>query len=245
MRFGENMQYLRKMQEMTQEELAQRLDVSRQTVSKWEMGAALPEIGKLLEICDLFRCKVDEVLREDMPRKSAVYSGVELRKVEAFRMARYVMITPNPENDVKDYMDRWAHRNGLSGHPGARRIGWDFPFVSQEQQSRFGLRGYAAAWMLPEGFEPECCDGVEMASQSSATYACITVTDPFIRPFESIPGAYGRIMEYLNANGFRENPTEDCLPCFEHEYERDGRSYMDVYVHVESVGQTHLFTPFR
>ena len=41
MRFGENMQYLRKMQEMTQEELAQRLDVSRQTVSKWEMGGSL------------------------------------------------------------------------------------------------------------------------------------------------------------------------------------------------------------
>ena len=33
-----------------------------------------------------------------------------------------------------------------------RMIGWDFPFVSKEQQNRLGLRGYAAGWILPEGF---------------------------------------------------------------------------------------------
>lgn len=45
MGFSENLQYLRKKHQLTQEQLAERLDVSRQSVSKWESGAAYPEIN--------------------------------------------------------------------------------------------------------------------------------------------------------------------------------------------------------
>lgn len=66
----------------------------------------------------------------------------------------YVMISPNPETDVNNYMDNWAINSGLkASNPNAKRIGWDFPFVSKEQQNRFGMHGYAAAYILPEGFE--------------------------------------------------------------------------------------------
>lgn len=41
MSFSENMQYLRKKENLTQEQLAERLDVSRQAVSKWESGVSL------------------------------------------------------------------------------------------------------------------------------------------------------------------------------------------------------------
>lgn len=41
MSFSENMQYLRKKENLTQEQLAERLDVSRQAVSKWESGGSL------------------------------------------------------------------------------------------------------------------------------------------------------------------------------------------------------------
>ena len=63
MSFGENLQYLRAEARITQEELAERLEVSRQSVSKWESDASFPEMDKLLTLCDLFRCDLDTLLR--------------------------------------------------------------------------------------------------------------------------------------------------------------------------------------
>ena len=55
MNFGKNLQYLRRLSKnLTQEELAEKLNVSRQTVSKWETNEALPEMDKALELCKIF-----------------------------------------------------------------------------------------------------------------------------------------------------------------------------------------------
>jgi hypothetical protein len=62
-----------------------------------------------------------------------------------------------------------------------------FPFRVPELQSRYGLRGYGAAYILPEGFQTNC-PGVEYAQNKEAEYAVITVTEPFVQPFERIPG---------------------------------------------------------
>lgn len=161
------------------------------------------------------------------------YSPVSVRRVEAFRMARYVIISPNPENDVNHYMDAWAERSGLKRLVGDQltMIGWDFPFLSQEQRTRFGLRGYAAACLLPEGFEPACC-GAEIARQEAANYAAITIRDPFNGPFERIPNAYQRIMAWLEKNG-GHHAREHALSCFERVYQQAGVDYMDVYVLTE------------
>ena len=67
MSFGQNVQFLRKMRnKMTQEELADKLGVSRQTVSKWELDTAYPEMNKLIELCNLFSCSMDQLVREDI-----------------------------------------------------------------------------------------------------------------------------------------------------------------------------------
>ncbi|MCM1335524.1 MAG: helix-turn-helix transcriptional regulator, partial [Eubacterium sp.] len=56
MSFGKNLQFLRRLrQNMTQEDLAERLNVSRQTVSKWELDTAQPEIEKAIELCRVFK----------------------------------------------------------------------------------------------------------------------------------------------------------------------------------------------
>ena len=47
--FGENLQFYRKKKDMTQEQLAEQLEVSRQTVSKWESGVSYPEMEKILD----------------------------------------------------------------------------------------------------------------------------------------------------------------------------------------------------
>lgn len=226
MSLGKNLQYLRKQKMLTQERLAAHLSVSRQIISKWEADEVVPEIGRLIELCELFSCTLDALVREDLSKRSGIYSDVTLRLVKGFRMARYIVISPNPEDDVFSRIEGWAQRAGLVD---AKRIGWDFPFVSQEQQHRFGLRGYAAAYVLPEGFD-ESTPGVEYVSQKDAQYAVITIRDPMQAPFETIPFAYKLVLDYLEANGSKEKTPEDVLPCFEYEYAKDGVEYMDVYV---------------
>ncbi len=73
--FGENLQFYRKKKDMTQEQLAEQLDVSRQTVSKWESGVSYPEMEKILQLCDLFSCSMDTLMR-----KNAAESEVEDRE---------------------------------------------------------------------------------------------------------------------------------------------------------------------
>lgn len=76
---------------------------------------------------------------------------------------------------------------------------------------------------------------MQYLENKEADYAVITITDPFVQAFERIPNAYKLIMEYLKANNFRENPQDNIISCFEHVYEKDDVSYMDVYVHVDGV----------
>lgn len=238
MKLGTNLQYLRKLHgNMTQEKLAERMGVSRQTISKWETGDAAPELDKLLELSTLFSCTLDALLKEDLAPQADFYSPVTIVTVPAFTLGRYVIISPQPENDVQMYLEHWAKRSGLyeqERHP--RQIGWDFPFVTMEQQNRFGLRGYAAGWIIPEGFEPRC-PGVETYHQDDAQYAKITVRDPFLAAFDRIPKGYQRISEYLGANGFKENHADSFLGCFEEVYEKDGVTYMDIFVHADCAGK--------
>lgn len=65
MSFGENLQYYRKREEITQEQLAERMEVSRQTISKWEAGTSYPEMEKIMQLCDMFSCSMDTLLRKD------------------------------------------------------------------------------------------------------------------------------------------------------------------------------------
>ena len=244
MSLGKNIQYLRKQKRITQEQLAERMSVTRQTVSKWEADEIIPELNKLVVLSDLFSCKLDALVKEDMNACDAVYSEITVKRVKAFRMARYVMLTPNPEDDVNFYMENWARRSGLlEFQPDAMRIGWDFPFAISEMQNRFGLRGYVAAYILPEGFETSC-PGVEFADQKEADYAVITIQDPFETASGRIPNAYKKILDFLGANGFCEKPKKDILSCFEYVYEKEKMTCMDVYIHVDSVSKTDSFTNF-
>ena len=184
-------------------------------------------------------------MRGNLSDQEEIYSKVQIKRVAPFKMARYVMISPNPESDVNEYMEKWAINSGLkASNPNAKMIGWDFPFVSQEQQNRFGMHGYVAAYILPEGFDTEC-PGVEYAENAEADYAMITIKEPFIQPFERIPNAYKIIMEYLQANNFKEKQQDNIVSCFEHEYEENGIVYMDVYIHVDGVTKVDAFSQFN
>ncbi len=59
MDFSEKLMDLRRREGWSQERLAEELGVTRQSVSKWEMGTAMPELGKLIALSDLFGVTID------------------------------------------------------------------------------------------------------------------------------------------------------------------------------------------
>ena len=69
--FARNLQFLRKQKELSQEALAEQMNVSRQSVSKWESGGAWPEMNTLLALCELFGTDLDTLLRGDTQRARA------------------------------------------------------------------------------------------------------------------------------------------------------------------------------
>ena len=71
MSFGENLQFLRKSKGMTQEDLAESLNVSRQSVSKWESDYTFPEMDKIMQICDLFSCSMDTLVKGSAEKECA------------------------------------------------------------------------------------------------------------------------------------------------------------------------------
>lgn len=79
MELYEKLYELRRASGMSQEELAEKLGVSRQAVSKWESGATQPELGKLIELSKLYSVSVDELLSLEhaKPEQDAAESPVQ------------------------------------------------------------------------------------------------------------------------------------------------------------------------
>ncbi len=76
MKLHEKIYYCRKKSGMSQETLAEKIGVSRQAISKWETGDAVPELSKLKSLCDIFGVTADWMISEDepdeTPKKEAV-----------------------------------------------------------------------------------------------------------------------------------------------------------------------------
>ena len=71
MSFRDNLQHLRATRNMTQEQLAMLLGVSRQSVTKWEAEKSYPEMDKLLKICQVFECSLDDLVQGDLTGREA------------------------------------------------------------------------------------------------------------------------------------------------------------------------------
>lgn len=91
MKFGENLYNLRKRSKMTQDALAEKVGVSRQSVSKWENGEAYPEMDNILILCNIFNCKINDLVHEDLTDIDSLdeevkMSVVKLKKEKQKRM---------------------------------------------------------------------------------------------------------------------------------------------------------------
>ena len=189
MSFGENLQFLRHLRgNMTQEDLAGKMNISRQTVSKWELDAAQPEMDKAIELCKLFNCSLDNLFRDEMVTCGEEYENLRVETVSAFRYIKHAVISCVPEGDAIDRMRYIARQCGVDN-----------------------MHGYEAAWILPDGVVPP---DNEVHEQAAHKYAAIHVKNPFENPFVTIPNGYKTLMEYMRVNGL-EHTEKDVIPCFE------------------------------
>ena len=70
MLIGEKLTKLRKQEGWSQAELGEKLNTSRQTISKWELNDSLPDAENIVKICDLFNITTDSLLRDTEPQKN-------------------------------------------------------------------------------------------------------------------------------------------------------------------------------
>ena len=66
MEIGKKLQYLRKQNNLSQEELAEKMDVARQTISKWELGETAPDISQAKKLSQIFAISLDELTNNDI-----------------------------------------------------------------------------------------------------------------------------------------------------------------------------------
>lgn len=86
------LQFLRKSHNYTQEELAKRLDISRQAVSKWETGVTVPDLDVLLKISKLYGISINDILEP---------------KIQMRRIADFEQISTIPEKELKGILGQF------------------------------------------------------------------------------------------------------------------------------------------
>ena len=81
-KFSENLKKIRKEHNLSQEQLADELGVSRQAISKWESATAYPEMDKIIALCDKFDVNIDDLLHKDI--KEAKKEEESKKKINTF-----------------------------------------------------------------------------------------------------------------------------------------------------------------
>lgn len=82
MKFGENLKNLRTSKKLSQEDLAEKVGVSRQSVSKWECGDAYPEMNNLLELCKIFHCHLNDLVNDTITDVDSLDEEIKMNIVK-------------------------------------------------------------------------------------------------------------------------------------------------------------------
>jgi len=90
MNIGKNIYELRTAKNLSQGDLADLLDVSRQSVSKWETDAAIPDLDKLMKMCDVFGVSLDELTGRAPQEKVSEKTVTFLERPSAFTTSKIV-----------------------------------------------------------------------------------------------------------------------------------------------------------
>ncbi|MBP3460155.1 MAG: helix-turn-helix transcriptional regulator [Lachnospiraceae bacterium] len=97
MTLAEKISLLRRQKGWSQEELAEKMDISRQSVSKWESGQSIPDLDKIIKISDIFAVSTDYLLKED---KEENYADIEIKTCDMEETSRNVSM-----EEANEFMD--------------------------------------------------------------------------------------------------------------------------------------------
>lgn len=117
MTIGEKISKLRIAANISQEQLAEKISVSRQSVSKWEMDQALPQIDKVLQLCELFDISTDELLHDKIAihrNESGTPTANKYFGTDGFRGEANVTLTSMQAYKVGRFLG-WYYSSELSG----------------------------------------------------------------------------------------------------------------------------------
>lgn len=97
MKFEEKLMSLRKTKGWSQEDLANQIGVSRQTISKWESSQTIPDMNKLIEMSKIFEISVDELINDDnkeekAEEKTTVFSKINLKPTNILLIVACILI---------------------------------------------------------------------------------------------------------------------------------------------------------
>lgn len=99
---GEKLALLRKRKGMTQEELAEQLGVSRQSVSRWEMDVSFPETDKLIKLSKLYECSIDYLLNDGIQEKERMGGVLSVQDAYSFiRECGYFFLATSVDNQPR------------------------------------------------------------------------------------------------------------------------------------------------
>ena len=114
MTFSEKLMDLRRKAGLSQEQLADRLGVTRQSVSKWESGTAMPELVKLISLSDIFGVSVDYLVKDYLEEPESAGGGDDLSAQQAVRLEKKV---DELTNYVKGRVYRFDSKTRIFGLP--------------------------------------------------------------------------------------------------------------------------------
>ena len=99
MRFCDNLKALRKADNISQERLAEKVGVSRQSVSKWETGEAYPEMSNIVALCTVFHCEITDLINSQI--SDAASFKESSKKEKNMKEEKSLQKAEKPELDKK------------------------------------------------------------------------------------------------------------------------------------------------
>ena len=90
MSLGEKIREQRKQAGLSQEQLAEKLNVSRQAITKWETDKGIPDVANLIAISDEFGLSLDELIKGDISVKKKIIADSSAKKVYLLAIVAYI-----------------------------------------------------------------------------------------------------------------------------------------------------------
>lgn len=174
MTIGEKISSLRIKLKISQEELAEKLDVSRQSVSKWEMNQALPQIDKILQLCNLFNISTDTLLKNDIEIKAKDSAPIKNKYfgTDGFRGEANKTLTSMQAYKVGRFLG-WYFSSALSG---CSRSGFK-PKIVIGKDTR--LSSYMLEYSIVAGITASGADAYMLHVTTTPSVSYVTARDEF------------------------------------------------------------------